>query len=229
MNVNKIKLATILFMSIFIFYGCDLGNSLNIGSSHKELVKQKKQKNTNEDINQAINLKQYFLIDKNEVDFNLDGKKEKVFFVGTKIKGDEINYQNPVLFIYENPYNNKTQKIEYYTNGAELHTGLLQIRYCDIDGDSIPEIFYSYNLAMPELHVEEPHLLKFNKKTGAFVDINISSEYNFTIAHWDTVDYKNSGLLWLDIYTNVDMPERNIIKYFKLSGNKLVENKKMQD
>ena len=212
-------------MSIFMFYGCDFGNnSLNKGSSQKELVKQKKQEIANKDINQTINLQQYFLIDRNEIDFNLDGKKEKVFFVGTKTKGYKNIYRNPVLFIYENPYNNQTQKIEYYTNGADLQIGQLQIRYCDIDGDSIPEIFYSYNLAMPELHVEDPHLLKFNKKTDEFVDIDISSEYNFSIARWDTVNFKNSGLLWLEIYTN--RGDRSIIKYFKLSGNKLVENKK---
>lgn len=174
-----------------------------------------------------VYLDRLLLIDKNEIDFNLDGKKEKIYFYCTKVQGFNDFGQDPCYYVCENPITKKLEMIQFYVGQPEIHKQNFQIRYSDLDGDNVPEILYSYNFAMPEHHVEEPYMIKYDAKTGKAVSSNISYDYDFSIGFWDSEDFNNDGKyeLWLGIYPS-PADDNGAIRYFSLTGNKLVENKK---
>lgn len=231
MKFGRLIIGLIAFTMIYIIFGCykDDSKRLAIEPQESNIRKNIVSNKTEGDTILSSDINKFFLIETKLLDFNLDGRKEEVYFVGTPPEGglhSNISlFYNPCYFIYKNRSNQIYERIEVefqsYACGVDLFKDMFKTRYVDIDGDKIPEVLYSYDFPMPEQIGRTPHIIKYNVKTGEFEDIKIEG---YVIANWDVEDVNKDGIseLWIDLdqYTSVEKPYR---RYLKLVDGKLIE------
>ena len=217
--MKRVVPALVLMLWIWLFQAI-AGFRLPVAIAQPEYEKLAMQL-TNQQLT-VQDLNRFFIIEKNKLDLNQDGQKEDLYFVAVPM---EYNHQKffwqPGYLIYTDQGKLKKHKLDF--PGLDLNRENIKVRYGDISGDGVPEIFYSVDYPMPE-HVERwPHLLQYNRKQGKFIDTEIAKKYNYLIADWG-IDWLNQGpyALWLDLKKNI-YDDRPVRTYFRLVNGKLIK------
>ena len=170
-------------------------------------------------------LKDLFVIENTTADLNKDGKKEKIYFAAIPLPGAPGYFWQPAYLIYSDRLkNNIFKKLNLNFPSNDLTKKDIKIRYGDLDGDTIPEIFYSVDIPLPEYSVSAPHFLQYDNKVREFKDIDISTTYNYYIVHWDLKqnDKDSSTVVWMDIKKNF-ADNNPVRRNFKLIKGRLVK------
>lgn len=153
-------------------------------------------------------------------DLNQDGVMDQIYMVASPLGVDHY-FTAPAYLFYAISPAEEFQRIPLDFPPIDLMMGNIKILYGDIDGDGLPEIFYSVDIAQPE-HVERsPHTLRYHPESGKFSDLDIAREYNLLIRDWGVVENNNGeAKLWLDI-KKVTYDENPVRNYFRLHQDQL--------
>jgi len=157
------------------------------------------------------------------IDLNQDGNGESVSVMGIPLLENSSEwFWDPLYLVYPNALNGQVQISELTGNALELHTRYLRFVSGDLDGDGLPEIWYSIDVPLPEYSPCYPHYLKLDRQTGIFRDTNIAEEYGYLIADWGLKNCSENDhvMLWLDLRQCVtdNQPKK---QWFHLTGEGL--------